>query len=187
MTFEAYLILFEDLISGKKSEKPYDDPHFLNYTQLNHSRQSRWLKKGQLSDQTKEIIRSISYEQTWLLITEPWCGDAAHNVPFIAMMTELNPLITFKIQLRDSAESEIDQYLTNGGKSIPKLIVRDHEGTDLFIWGPRPRDCQQVFEELKASGVDFEELKIGLQKWYNEDQGRSIQEEICSGISCIIG
>jgi hypothetical protein len=187
MTFEAYLAYFDEILNGNTVQKPYDDPHFVEYTKLNHSRQSRWLKKGVISDETKNIIQSISQKQNWVLITEPWCGDAAHSVPFIAKMAELNPVITLKIQLRDSEESEIDGYLTNGGKSIPKLIVRDGEGNDLFVWGPRPEACQVEFSALKASGVSFEEQKIGLQKWYNDDQGHLIQKEICQQITAVQG
>jgi hypothetical protein len=185
MTFEAYLAYFEDVLNGKIVQKPYDDPHFIEYTKLNHARQARWLKKGNISDETKNILQSINQKQQWILITEPWCGDAAHSVPFMAKMAETSPIITLKIQLRDSEESEIEHYLTNGGKSIPKLIVRDDEGNDLFVWGPRPKACQDEFNELKEAGASFEELKIGLQKWYNDDQGRLIQQEICQQIMAL--
>lgn len=180
MTFPEYQQQFEQILSEQDLQPPYDDVHYLEYTKLNASRQYRWLKKGILSDKTKLTIQSISEKQTWVLITEPWCGDAAHSVPFIYLMSELNPNIQLQIQLRDSDESEIDTYLTNGGKSIPKLIVRDSEGKDLFVWGPRPVECQVLFDDLKQQNKTFEDQKIALQKWYNEDAGHLIQEEICA-------
>lgn len=187
MTFEAYLAYFEAVLNGNNVQKPYDDVHFIEYTKLNHTRQTRWLKKGVIHDETRNIVQSINQNQVWVLIAEPWCGDAAHSVPFIAKMAELNPLITLNIQLRDSEESEIDRYLTHGGKSIPILIARDSNGNDLFVWGPRPEACQAEFNALKISGASLEEQKIGLQKWYNEDQGRLIQLEISRQISAILG
>ena len=137
---------------------------------------NRWLKTGKLSDETKEAMASVKEKQQWVLITEPWCGDAAHVVPFIYSMSEPNPMIELEIQLRD-ADSEIDRYLTNGGKSVPKLIVRDAEGKDLAVWGPRPAESQLYFEGLKAQGLSLEDQKAALQDWYNKDKGEQIQAE----------
>ena len=62
--------------------------------------------------------------------------------------------------MRDNDNSEIESYLTNGSKSIPKLIIRDNDGKDLFVWGPRPFACQQQFDYGKENGLDLNELKI---------------------------
>lgn len=183
MNFSEYQQQFDLILNEQNPQPPYNDEHYLEYTKLNASRQFRWLKKGVLSDDTKLTIQSIQEKQTWVLITEHWCGDAAHSVPFIYLMSELNPNITLRIQLRDSAESEIEKYLTNGGKSIPKLIVRDIAGNDLHVWGPRPHACQVIFDELKQQNATFEDQKIALQKWYNEDKGVSVQQEICDLLS----
>ncbi|HNJ59416.1 MAG TPA: thioredoxin family protein, partial [Chitinophagaceae bacterium] len=74
--------------------------------------------------------------------------------------------------------SEIEKYLTNGSKSIPLLIIRDLSGNDITKWGPRPKDCQADFSKLKAEGLEMADLKIALQKWYNNDKGVKIQQEI---------
>jgi hypothetical protein len=179
MNYKDYQLLFSNILDGKITTNPYTDQHYLDYVKLNESRQNRWLKTGKLTTETQSTIQSIATEQHWLLITEPWCGDAAHSIPFIVKMAELNPLIRLTIQLRDSEQSEIDHYLTNGGKSIPILIVRDKEGKDLFFWGPRPTECQSLYLDLKTSNASFEEQKITLQQWYNENKGSDLQQEIC--------
>jgi hypothetical protein len=179
MNYNDYQRLFNEILNGNITDSPYTDPHYLDYVKLNESRQNRWLKTGKLSTETQSTIQSIASEQQWLLITEPWCGDAAHSIPFIVKMAELNPLIRLSFQLRDSKESEINHYLTNGGKSIPILIVRDKEGKDLFFWGPRPSECQSLYLNLKASNASFEEQKVTLQQWYNENKGSDLQQEIC--------
>jgi hypothetical protein len=116
----------------------------------------------------------------WIVISEPWCGDAAHILPFLFKMSTLNPKITLDIQLRDSHDSEIDNYLTNGGKAIPVLIVRNEQGKDLFHWGPRPNPCQKMVDETKQEGASQEELINAIQQWYNQDQGVAIQKEVTS-------
>jgi hypothetical protein len=182
MNFSDYQQTFDHILSGELTSAPYDDLHFIEYVKLNHSRQNRWVKKGVLLDEAVDAINNIQSKQTWVLITEPWCGDASHTVPFIVKLAELNPLIALDIQLRDSENSEIDSYLTNGGKAIPKLVIRDNTGKDILIWGPRPIETQALFHKLKEQNRTFEEQKIGLQQWYNENQGAAVQKEIAHAV-----
>jgi len=182
MTFKDYQQTFDEVLAGKIIHSPYDDSHFLEYTKLNFSRQNRWLKKGEILPESLAAVNSISKKQTWVIITEPWCGDAAHCVPFIVKLAELNPLITLEIQLRGSENSEIEHYLTHGGKAIPILIVRDSDNNDLFVWGPRPEPANDLFLESKAQQLSVVDQKVALQNWYNKDLGQTIQKEIAKGI-----
>jgi hypothetical protein len=137
----------------------------------------RWDKSMALDASLVIYIRAIDQPQTWIVITEPWCGDAAPMLPFIARLAEENPLITLDIQFRDHPPFLIEHYLTNGGKSIPKLIVRDAEGKDLFTWGPRPVSAQQLVQDLNAAGTDKSEVVLALQNWYNDNKGNEMQQE----------
>ena len=126
------------------------------------------------------MICKIREKQQWILITEPWCGDASHINPFIKMAADLNENIELVINLRDGEDSLIDHYLTNGvSKSIPILVVRDADGNDLFVWGPRPKDTQALLAQhkLDISKTD-EEKKIEFQAWYNANKGADIQAEL---------
>lgn len=182
MNFKEYLTYFEAVLANPEQYPAYTDPEYYNYTKLNWSRNNRWMKRFEVSAELKEKINAIAQPQTWILITEPWCGDAAHSVPQIAKIAELNPQITLDIQLRDTEPFLIDQYLTNGGKSIPKLIVRDAAGKDIFVWGPRPDALQDLFFKLKEEGKEFEEIKEFIQKWYNDDKGDELQKEFLKGL-----
>lgn len=178
MEFTAYLQLFPDILADPGPLPPYNDPHYQNYVRLNWSRLHRWLKTGVLDPALTEVIRTIDAAQYWTVITEPWCGDAAHSVPFIHRLSELNPLIKVDYRLRDTPPFIIDQYLTHGKKSIPKLIMADKDHHDLAVWGPRPAGCQRLFEQLAKDNVEPEERKIALQNWYNGDKGTSLQREL---------
>lgn len=178
MDFPEYLLVFEDILHKQAPPAPYDNAAYLDYTKLNWSRMNRWLKKGTLSEAMLDIARHITAPQQWLVITEPWCGDAAHSVPFIQLIAQQNTGISVSYELRDSPPFRINEYLTNGSKSIPKLIIRDEEGRDLVTWGPRPAACQQLYDHLKAEGADFEAQKVALQNWYNADKGQSLQQEL---------
>lgn len=179
MTIEVYEQQFQDILSGENSSYPYDSDDYVNYVKMNQARIKRWNKTGKLLPEATESIKNIKQPMNWVLITEPWCGDAAHSHAFIDKLARLNSNIELTIQNRDAANSEIDQYLTNGGKSIPKLIVRDAEGNDLFSWGPRPKEAQALAMRLKVNeSMSADEKKRALQSWYNKDKGRSIQEEL---------
>lgn len=180
MTFQEYSTGFEKIVNTPSAEQaaPYDNSDYIDYTKLNWSRMNRWLKKSTLSEDLKSIIHQINTPQQWIVITEPWCGDAAHNVPFIELASRENPLINISYELRDSEPFRINEYLTNGSKSIPKLVIRDAEGNDLATWGPRPKACQDVYEKLIAENADFEKTKTEIQHWYNSNKGHDIQEEL---------
>ncbi len=179
MNLATYEKQFDDILDGINNSYPYDSANYINYVKLNKSRMRRWYKKGQLNPELEERILNIDQTLNWVLITEPWCGDAAHSHAFIAKLAELNPKINLIVQNRDAEGSEIDQYLTNGGKSIPKLIVRDQDGNDLFDWGPRPKEAQAMVMNFKNDdSISMEDKKIAVQKWYNNDKGTAIQEEL---------
>lgn len=179
MTFNEYFQQFDEILTRKILRNPYKDPDFFEFTKLNYFRLKRWLKIGLLSPELETKITKISEKQTWIFITEHWCGDAAHILPFLEMLSKLNSNIDLQIQLRDEV-SEIASYMTNATKSIPILIIRNQEGKDLFVWGPRPKAAQTFFNELKISNLDKNQQKMELQNWYNHDKGVSLQKELLS-------
>lgn len=182
MDFQQYQQYFQDILSNPNAPAPYNNIDYLDYTKLNWARQERWLKTGVIDPHLAAVIADIKNVQQWIIITEPWCGDAAHTVPFIHLLTQLNPLITVSYQLRDAEPFLIDQYLTNGGKAIPKLIIRDEAANDLVNWGPRPAACQVIYSSLTADKADFDTIKTALQKWYNQDKGVSFQLELIEAL-----
>ncbi|MGN7818980.1 thioredoxin family protein [Chitinophaga sp. 22536] len=185
MNFTDYLQLFENILQDAEPKAPYSNPDYFNYTKLNWSRQQRWLKTSVINEDITAAVKNITAPQQWVIITEPWCGDAAHIVPFLHKIAALNPLITIDIQLRDTPPFLIEQYLTNGTRSIPKLIIRDQDGNDMAVWGPRPAECQVLYNRLKAEKADFERTKIELQQWYNEDKGKSLQAELLEVLTAV--
>lgn len=185
MNWEEYIALFDAILKGENTDGLYGDPDHVHYTKLNQSRMKRWLKKGELTEELKKAINTIQEKQKWVLITEPWCGDAAHIAPFVYLASTLNTNIELVIEARDGSDSEIDHYLTNGGKAVPKLIVRSEKGEDLFVWGPRPVNAINRFAVIKQEVSDVNEQKAKLQEWYNSDEGKSLQTEIMEGLLAV--
>ena len=161
-----------DLLRKNESENK-----LLEYTKLNQKITERILKTYKPNDEIINAISKIDKKQTWLIITEDWCGDSAQNVPYIFQMTKLNKNIDFKIIYRDENLDVIDQYLTNGGRAIPKIIGFDEEGNEVFQWGPRPETAKLLVKEWKESGLAYSEFSEKLHLWYGKDRGKTVEAE----------
>lgn len=74
----------------------------------------------------------------------------------------------------------MDKFLTNGGRSIAKLIIIDPTTHQVLAdWGPRPQKAQEIVMEMKQR-PDFnqKEMAVELFKWYEADKGESTWNEI---------
>lgn len=175
---QNYLELIKKLLAENKTTGTNHAEDMLNYTRLNLQRMERWLKTVKINAETETIIKNISSPQKWVVLTEAWCGDAAHSMPVLYLLSKSNPLIEFEWKLRDENLELMDQYLTNGGRSIPKLIVYNQNGEELFNWGPRPKHIQEKYLEMRKNNLAYTDINIELQKLYNEDKAETIQKEM---------
>ena len=173
-----YLEFLKTLVDQKKTSGSDQSEEMLSYTKMSYQRVKRWLKTGKLLDEIEEALANIKSTQKWILLTEAWCGDAAHAYPFIKMMADSNDFISFEWKLRDENLELMDKYLTNGGRSIPKLIVHDENDSELYHWGPRPTHIQEHYLKRNEENMPYPEISIELQKMYNVDKGVTMQQEI---------
>ncbi|HEV3412472.1 MAG TPA: thioredoxin family protein [Puia sp.] len=182
ITYEAYKQLIDDLLAEGKATGPQQSEAMTHYSQLNVQRMHRVEKTIQILPEVKEGMLAVTRPQTWLVLTEGWCGDASQSLPVIKALADLNPNIRMRILLRDDNPELIDRYLTNGiSRSIPKLIALDPAtGAELFTWGPRPIALQESFYGMRSEGLPFDVIKEELQRWYNADKTVSIQRELAA-------
>ncbi len=178
MNYKQYHNLFDEILNQSFPFSPYDKMQYLEYVKLNQARMKRWDKTLQLSEELLAQLKRIHKKQHWIIIAEPWCIEAAHLVPFLIKMAQESDFISYDLQLRDSEPFLISSYLTNGAKGIPKMVVRDENNNDLFIWGPRPAEAQVFRDNLSAANTDSETIKNALQQWYDTDRGKSLNTEI---------
>ncbi len=151
---------------------------FLRYTDLNMARMDKWDKRYELSEELKAALDQLKQKEKWVVLSEGWCGDAAHSLPVLAKIAEYSPNIELEIRLRDENLELMDQHLTNGGRSIPKLIRYSENEEIINTWGPRPNAAQQIHLDGKATGRPKAEVTIDLQKWYARDRGETIGREL---------
>lgn len=177
-TYLEYKNLVKNLLAEGKSTGPNQSQALTNYSLLNDKRMKRLDKTIKLTETTQLEIAKVTQPQTWLVITEGWCGDAAQNLPVIEKMASLNSNIELKLVLRDENLDLMDLFLTNGGRSIPKLIILDKDVNVMNTWGPRPKVATKMVADYKAEhGALDTAFKQDLQVWYNKDKGQSTQND----------
>ena len=178
-SFEEYYQLSERLAEEGQTTGENQSQELIDYSKLNFSRMKRILKTTPISEHVSETVECLSDKLTWIILTESWCGDAAQNLPVFAKIAEANPNISLRILQRDENPALMNQYLTNGAMSIPKLICVDENLNELGTWGPRPKFLQDWLYENKANPkMSMAELKKEFQIWYTKDKGQTLQQEM---------
>lgn len=179
MSYSTYRKMMGDLLADNKTTGPNQAEAMVAYTRMNEQRMHRLDKTVQLNTEMQAALQQISSPMKWLVLTEAWCGDAAQNLPALAAMSAANANIEMRLLLRDEHLELMDQFLTDGGRSIPKLIAFDPESMEVLgSWGPRPAAAQVLYLGLKAEQVPFEEASTRLHKWYADNKNADLQNEM---------
>ncbi len=180
MPYGVYRSLVKDLAQKGATTGHEKSQVLVNYTKLNERRMRRWDKTLKLSLKARRAMAEFDIKVTWLVISESWCGDAAHILPALNKIAELNPNINYRIVLRDDNPELMDAFLTFGNKAIPKLIIIDDATKAvLATYGPRPSEASGYVNRFKAiNGSLTESFKHDLQHWYNNDKGQCVVDDI---------
>ena len=178
MSYEEYEELFERLFNEKRTTGKEQKESLINYVQLNWQRNKRVKKKYIPSEDLIQRINSTQKKSTIFVITEPWCGDSVFSLTPLGNIKETGADIDVRVILRDQEEDVINNYLTNGSKSIPKMLVFKNE-KEVATWGPRPKALLDFVQEYKSKeGFSKEELSKEIQLWYNKDKGEQVFSEL---------
>ncbi|PJA96477.1 MAG: thioredoxin family protein [Ignavibacteriales bacterium CG_4_9_14_3_um_filter_34_10] len=185
ISYETYLKNFKNKIDSENIDNlSPKDLELLNYTKLNYQRTQRIHKTFKPNDKLISVMNIIDKQMIWMVITEPWCGDSAQNLPFIYEISKLNENIQLKIIYRDKNLDIMDLYLTDGkSRSIPKLVVFSEFGDELFQWGPRPVELVNQIDKWKSEGLTKEEFLPMIHLWYAQDKGNNLINEILNLLS----
>jgi hypothetical protein len=177
-TYSQHKQRIETLLEQGLHTGPEQNEAYLQYTKLNLQRMNKWDKIGQLSADILDHLRRLERPVYWLAITEGWCGDAAQTLPFVAKMAEVNPLISLRVIFRDEHPTVMDQYLSQGARSIPKIVWLTDTLEEVAVWGSKPQEAMKLVAELKKEGsLSSQEISTQLHTWYALNKGAGIQKE----------
>lgn len=180
INYTQYRQLVKQLVETQSTSGIDKTEALINYTSLNDRRMNRWDKTIKISEDDTIKIKNYKGKLTWVILTESWCGDAAHVIPVLNKISELNPNINLKLVFRDENDALMTQYLTLGARAIPKLIVfDDNQGEVVGTYGPRPSEATKLVNDYKTKhGKLTPEFKEELQHWYNKNKGQNIVKDI---------
>lgn len=178
-SYKTYTELIKQLVSEGKSTGTEQTVERIDFTKLNASRMRRLDKTLVIPKQAIKSFQNIKENQTWLVILESWCADGAQTIPILNKICNELPNVDLKIVLRDENLELMDLFLTNGTRSIPKLIVLDSKCNVINTWGSRSRIATKMVEAYKSqNGKIDDSFKKFLQIWYNKDMGNAIIQDL---------
>lgn len=186
LTYDAYQAALVEHAEQPLAGLDRKARRYVFYARYNQERSERVEQAYAISARLREAVEKIDAPQLWMVLTEDWCGDSAYALPIIVEAAALNPLIDLRILLRDDNLDIMDQYLTGTSRSIPKLVVFSEEGEELFQWGPRPREAQELRERLKSEGLSGAEISKKLIEWYDDGGWRQVDVELTDVLEGVI-
>jgi hypothetical protein len=178
--YATYEQTIEQLLAEGKSSGTNHSEDYIHYTKMNLTRMKRLYKTIDLNEDLKALIQSIDRPLHFLVLAEAWCADVAQNIPTVQKMVEANPGFELSLIWRDENLDLMENYKTDGGIAIPKVIVMDAESKEeLAVWGPRPEPAQNMVRAYKKQEVKepYMEFAKKVQLWYAKDKGQTLQAE----------
>lgn len=179
MTYQSYRELVANHTENNTNSGAEVTEALASYTMLNNQRMKRLDKTMKITPENVVFLEDFDSDVYFLIITESWCGDAAQTMPMMNKVAQAAG-VPLKVVLRDENLDLMDQFLTNGGRSIAKLILVD-AATNLPIttWGPRPTTATAIVAAEKAAKGELSpEFKEELQNWYNKDKGKDTEKDL---------
>ncbi len=177
ITYSAYLDLMTLQAAVDLAGLSAEEAQKVEFTKLNLHRSERMGRTWKPGEALAERVVSIEADQLWMVLTEPWCGDSAQCLPVIAALAQLNSAVDLRIVLRDENLPIMDQFLTDGKRSIPRLVIFDTSYRIMGQWGPRPAEAQSVFDAARSSGLEKPQILEKLHLWYGRDRHRALESE----------
>ena len=180
-SYSEFVEFTEKLVEEKSTTGANQSEAYLDYTRMCLQRMNRWNKTAKVSEKMTHLMESIQESQIWLIITEAWCGDGAQSIPYLAKLVELNPKIKLRIIMRDEYPEIMDAYLTNGARSIPKLVAFTEDlKVELFTWGPKPLYLMNRHKEYKhdSKGLSYSGFLEEIHLWYAKNKNQDLEVEL---------
>ncbi len=175
ITFDQYM----DVAVERATNNPDKNDEHQEYYELGLQRMNRTLKTFKVDETQLEHLKSKNANEKILIISEPWCGDASATVPAVSKFFEAGGN-EVKLFLRDSDLSLIDQFLTDGTQSIPKILILNEDYSVKNVWGPRPKFGMELLKKFKENPETYprEEFYNDLQVYYAKNRGKDVIEEL---------
>lgn len=180
--YPTYIEDTKQRIAKLQNSEEEEDKTYLHYYDLGLTRMQRVDKTYTPDAEFLIKLKEKNFKGKFLIIAEGWCGDAAMIVPVIVHFFEGHNEV--KIVYRDENDDLINQFLTNGGKAIPIVIILDENDNVITSWGPRPKQGLELLKKYKADPENYtvDMLHNDLIVYYTKNKGYDIIQELLEKI-----
>jgi len=174
VSYEEYIKEANKRIKHPKDQQDID---YKFYYELGLQRMNRMTEKYVPNQEQLLALQEKNFNGKILIISEPWCGDASQSIPVIFKFFSKNEV---KITYSNQEPSLIDNYLTEGNKSIPVVIFLDENFNEIAHWGPRPKYGKELLDKYKANPDIYpkETFYNDLQVYYAKNKGYDTINEL---------
>lgn len=187
LSYGEYRNLLTQLLEQGKTTGPNQSEFYIQIANLNQHRMDRLDRRSRFIPEMVPTLDQLNNNYLMLVLTEGWCGDAAQIVPLLNHMASQTEKLQLRLVLRDEHLELMDQFLTDGGRSIPKLILLDANTHSVSgDWGPRPAAAQKMSMEYKyqpAPKEDYATHHKKLHTWYARNKTVDTQQELIAFLS----
>ncbi|MDO4763225.1 MAG: thioredoxin family protein [Flavobacteriaceae bacterium] len=178
ISFEEYLQKTEDIVNKNEADLTEEEKGMLEYYKLGVQRMNRMLKVYKPDENQLKTLEEKQFKGKFLVISEGWCGDAGQTVPAVSLFFKGKNEV--RVIYRDENPELIDQFLTNGTRSIPIVVILNENDEVITHWGPRPAYGTELLKKHKANPEEYPKPQFynDLQLYYAKNRGFDVINEI---------
>jgi hypothetical protein len=169
-----------DFAATWEEAEPFD--RFLAHVSKLQSLWEGGARSAKVPEWAREKFAALPNGLRMLVLNADWCLDSASAVPILACLAEVVPGVELRVLDRDAYPEIMDQYLTDGTRSIPLAILLDRDFKELGRWGPRPVELQE-FVRQNLARMSKDAIHLEIRKWYVADRGNAMLREMLSTLA----
>ena len=148
------------------------------YSKYNLERQERVEAEWIPSAAFLEAVDTLDGPLSFYFITDDWCIDSAYSLPLLQWVSNRRSDVRLEIGLKNDNLDVLDQYLTDGARSIPKLIIENHKGEIVAVWGPQPEEIRLIRKNLMDNQAEGSVVSGTTIEWYANSGILEVEKEL---------
>lgn len=153
---------------------------YAEFTAADTARRALWTgnyaRAPRSADSALRRIARMRGEWKLLVVAEPWCGDGANSIPYLAWVAEQAPNVEMRIVRKADAPELLAAHRVGGRVAVPLVVVLDSTYAERGAWIEQPEALRALVTSRR--GMDGEETHDQVVAWYAADAGRSMLGEI---------
>lgn len=155
-----------------------DFPEFLENARRRRATWRANRERAEVPDGLLVRVEAAGGPWKLLAVAEDWCGDSAHNVPYLAELADRASNVELRIVGSRTGAAVTAAHRTPDGRSAtPTVVLLDQGFGDRGCLVERPPELQERVLAMRDS-LPRAALHQEVIAWYEEDRGRSTLAEI---------